>query len=53
MKDLIIKKCAKCGAEVLVIEDCKCEACGITCCGEKMEVLDKELAEKELKKVIE
>jgi len=36
MKKLIIKKCLKCGAMVKVIEDCNCENCGITCCGEAM-----------------
>ena len=35
-KEIIIKKCAKCGAIVKVIEDCKCENCGIKCCGEQM-----------------
>lgn len=34
-RELVIKKCAKCGALVKVIEDCKC-ACGIECCGEQM-----------------
>ena len=38
-KELIIKKCAKCGAVVKVLEDCKC-ACGIECCGEKMKTLE-------------
>ncbi|MCI8308761.1 MAG: hypothetical protein HFJ45_00785 [Clostridia bacterium] len=38
-KDLIIKKCKKCGAIVKVIEDCKCNGCGIKCCDEEMEVL--------------
>lgn len=33
---MIIKKCLKCGATVRVLEDCKCDNCGITCCGEKM-----------------
>lgn len=37
--ELIIKKCGQCGAIVKVIEDCKCEGCGITCCGEKMKVM--------------
>ena len=37
--ELIIKKCLKCGAIVKVIEDCKCDNCGITCCGEQMQVL--------------
>lgn len=36
---LIIKKCAKCGAIVKVIEDCRCENCGIKCCGEQMKEL--------------
>lgn len=37
--ELIIKKCKSCGAIVRVIEDCTCENCGISCCGEAMEVL--------------
>lgn len=36
MKNLIIKKCLKCGAIVKVINDCNCEKCGIYCCDEKM-----------------
>ncbi len=32
-KELIIKKCTKCGAIVKVINDCNCD---IVCCGEKM-----------------
>ena len=39
MKELVIKKCKKCGAMVKVIEDCNCEGCGIKCCGESMEKL--------------
>ena len=35
-KELKIKKCLKCGAIVKVIEDCKCDNCGIKCCGEQM-----------------
>lgn len=39
-RELLIKKCMKCGATVKVLEDCKCgEDCGIKCCGEKMTVL--------------
>ena len=37
--ELIIRKCKSCGAIVRVIEDCTCENCGISCCGEAMEVL--------------
>ena len=37
--ELVIKRCAKCGAMVKVIEDCTCENCGIKCCGEVMEAL--------------
>lgn len=37
--ELIIKRCAKCDAMVMVMEDCTCENCGIKCCGENMEVL--------------
>lgn len=38
-KEFKIKKCMKCGAIVKVIEDCKCENCGIQCCGEQMKEL--------------
>lgn len=37
--ELIIKKCSKCGAMVKVIEDCKCNNCGIQCCGEEMKIM--------------
>ena len=33
---MIIKKCLKCGAEVLVHHDCTCVNCGIKCCGDQM-----------------
>lgn len=36
MRELIIKKCQKCGAIVKVIKDCTCDNCGITCCNEQM-----------------
>ena len=36
MKELVIKKCLKCGALVKVIRDCECNDCGIKCCGEQM-----------------
>ena len=36
MKKLVIKKCSKCGALVKVLNDCTCDDCGITCCGEVM-----------------
>ena len=39
MKDLMLKKCLKCGSLVKVINDCDCENCGIMCCGEKMSVV--------------
>lgn len=39
MRELVIKKCLKCGATVKVIEDCNCKDCGISCCGEPMKVL--------------
>ena len=39
MKELVIKKCLKCGAIVKVIEDCHCKDCGINCCGEPMKEL--------------
>ena len=39
MKELVIKKCMKCGALVHVLEDCHCDNCGIQCCGEPMQEL--------------
>ncbi|MBE6157902.1 MAG: hypothetical protein E7160_03820 [Firmicutes bacterium] len=36
MKDLVFKKCFKCGALVQVLDDCVCFDCGIMCCGEEM-----------------
>jgi len=39
MRELILKKCLKCGALVKVIEDCNCSNCGIKCCGETMETI--------------
>ena len=41
MKDLIIKKCLKCGAMVKIIEDCHCDNCGIKCCNEQMKEIKK------------
>ncbi len=38
-KELIVKKCTKCGATVKVLEDCNCKGCGIICCGEPMKVM--------------
>lgn len=38
-RDLIIKKCNKCGALIHVITDCNCNDCGITCCNQAMEKL--------------
>ena len=37
-KELIIRKCVKCGAMVKELKECKC-ACGIQCCGEEMREL--------------
>ena len=37
-KEVIIKKCSKCGAIVKILDDCKCK-CGIECCGEEMKTL--------------
>ena len=36
MKELVIKKCLKCGATIKTIKDCECNDCGIKCCGESM-----------------
>ena len=38
-KELIIKKCMKCGAMVEVLKDCTCKDCGIKCCGENMKII--------------
>lgn len=38
-KELVIKRCTKCGATVKVIDDCSCDNCGIKCCGEQMQVV--------------
>ncbi len=35
-KELVIKKCSKCGALVKIINYCNCDDCGIKCCNEKM-----------------
>lgn len=35
-KEYKLKKCKKCGAIVSVLEDCHCENCEISCCGEPM-----------------
>lgn len=29
-------KCGKCGMEIVVTKDCKCEVCDIMCCKEPM-----------------
>lgn len=39
MKELVIKKCLKCGAIVKIIKDCKCNNCGINCCNEPMKTI--------------
>ena len=31
-----LKTCTKCGATVEVINDCKCDNCGVKCCGQEM-----------------
>ncbi|MBR5227941.1 MAG: desulfoferrodoxin [Clostridia bacterium] len=38
--DMIVKKCAKCGAMVLTFKDCSCKECGIKCCFEEMKILE-------------
>ncbi len=40
MREITFKKCTKCGALVQVLEDCSCQNCGITCCGEQMQTLN-------------
>ena len=36
MEKLVIKKCLKCGATIMVLQDCNCDNCGIVCCGVPM-----------------
>lgn len=38
-RELVLKKCEKCGAVIKVIEDCKCDDCGIKCCDEQMKLI--------------
>lgn len=38
--ELVLKKCAHCGALVKVLEDCNCGGCGIQCCGEEMKKVE-------------
>ena len=42
--------CEKCGAMVKVLIDCKCEGCGIRCCGEVMKPITPEEAQKRMEK---
>lgn len=37
--ELIVKKCMKCGAIIIPYKDCRCDGCGIKCCGEEMKEL--------------
>ena len=39
MRELVLKKCIKCGAIIKVINDCNCNDCGIKCCNEDMKVV--------------
>ncbi len=38
-KEFIVKQCSKCGAVVKVVNNCKCDENGISCCGEQMKTL--------------
>lgn len=38
-RELIIKRCEKCGATIKAIKDCNCNGCGIVCCDEPMKEL--------------
>lgn len=37
--EFLLRRCNKCGAMVEVINDCKCDECGIKCCGDVMDVV--------------
>ena len=36
MRELVLKKCNKCGSLIKVLKDCNCKDCGIICCNETM-----------------
>lgn len=36
-KELNLKKCSKCGLVIKVLDDCKCDDCGILCCSKEMD----------------
>ena len=36
----MLKRCNKCGLLIKVLEDCNCENCKITCCGETLEDIE-------------
>lgn len=38
MRELVLRKCNKCGALVKVLEECNCK-CGLVCCEEEMKVV--------------
>ncbi len=50
MKEMVIKKCLKCGAVADVLVDCKCSGCGISCCGEPMVEMTPNTAEAAVEK---
>lgn len=50
MKDLIIRKCNKCGAMVEVLKDCTCDNCGIKCCGQAMVTVEPNSVEASIEK---
>jgi len=50
MKELVIKKCLKCGATVKILKDCTCDNCGIKCCGEPMRELKANSADAAIEK---
>ena len=50
MRELIIKKCLKCGAIVKIIKDCNCSDCGIQCCKESMKEIKPNSADAAIEK---
>ena len=49
--ELIVQKCMKCGATVIVKDPCNCN-CGLECCGEKMVTLEPNTTEASFEKHI-
>lgn len=50
MRELLLKKCPKCGALVKTIKDCNCKDCGIMCCNEIMKPVKSNIVDAAIEK---